>query len=265
MRAAATVLLLGALMPALPALAESPWPQGKTCAVSLTYDDGLASQMDNAVPALNARGLRATFFITGKSDAVAAAPAAWRGLVKQGHEVASHTMRHPCGAPVTPFNPPIDQLEAYNLDRMGKELDATAAFLGGLGGVPPYSFAYPCGQSWVGSPDTSYSPLVKARFVAARGVASGVADPATVDLYDTPGWDLHGASIKDLVAALDQAEAQGGWLIVLFHGVGGDYISVDAQVHAQFLDALAARKEVWTVPFGQAAVAVARARAGRSR
>src|SRR5258705_3115561 len=40
------------------------WPPGKKAAVSLTYDDALTSQLDNAAPALAGHHLRATFFIT---------------------------------------------------------------------------------------------------------------------------------------------------------------------------------------------------------
>ena len=37
---------------------------GASVVVSLTYDDGLNSQLDNAVPALDRHGFKATFFLT---------------------------------------------------------------------------------------------------------------------------------------------------------------------------------------------------------
>ncbi len=40
------------------------YPNGAKGAVSLTYDDGLTSQLDHAVPQLDARGLKATFFLS---------------------------------------------------------------------------------------------------------------------------------------------------------------------------------------------------------
>ncbi len=49
---------------AAPALA-GPWPDGKRAAVVLTYDDALASQLDIAIPALDAAGLKGTFFLSG--------------------------------------------------------------------------------------------------------------------------------------------------------------------------------------------------------
>ena len=43
---------------------STPWPNGASAAVSLTYDDGLDSQLDNAAGELEAARLRATFFLT---------------------------------------------------------------------------------------------------------------------------------------------------------------------------------------------------------
>ena len=39
------------------------WPEGKHAAIVLTYDDGLPSQLDVAIPQLDRAGLRATFFL----------------------------------------------------------------------------------------------------------------------------------------------------------------------------------------------------------
>lgn len=41
------------------------WPNGAKAAVVLTYDDALESQLDHAVPALDAAGFKATFFLAG--------------------------------------------------------------------------------------------------------------------------------------------------------------------------------------------------------
>jgi peptidoglycan/xylan/chitin deacetylase (PgdA/CDA1 family) len=40
------------------------WPNGSVAAVSLTYDDGLASHLDNARPQLERFGFKGTFFLT---------------------------------------------------------------------------------------------------------------------------------------------------------------------------------------------------------
>ena len=41
----------------------SPWPDECRGAVSLTFDDGLPSQFDRAIPILNDHGLCATFYL----------------------------------------------------------------------------------------------------------------------------------------------------------------------------------------------------------
>ena len=45
------------------------WPGNKAAAVSVTFDDCMPSQFENAIPVLNdpSRKIPATFFLTGKS------------------------------------------------------------------------------------------------------------------------------------------------------------------------------------------------------
>lgn len=249
------LLLLLATGPAFAAdAAKGVWPQGKAFAVSLTYDDGLESQFLNASLDLDQRGLKATFFPTGNSAYVSANAEAWAALAAKGHELGSHTMLHACGGAIgKSFLTPKDFLEAYDEARMAKELDASIAFLRGLGAQGPLTLAYPCGQTWVGEGRISYVPLVQERFRAARGVNSQVADPLTVDLYNTPGWDASGRTAANLLQIVDMARKKGGWLILMFHGVGGEHLSVDTDAHAALLDALQADPQAWTAPFGKVA------------
>lgn len=254
MRPLLFALLLALASTPLPAAATSPWPQGKDCAVSLTYDDGLESQILNAAFDLDQRGLKGTFFPTGSSAYVSANAAAWTALAAKGHELGSHTMVHPCaGSTGKGWLAPADFLEAYTQQRMARELDQSVLFLRGLGAKGALTLAYPCGQSFVGEARESYVPLVQARFRAARGVNNQIADPLTVDLYKTPGWDASGRNAAGLKALVETARQKGGWLILMFHGVGGDHLSLEADAHAALLDALQADPKVWTVPFGKAA------------
>ena len=65
----------------------------KAGAVSFTFDDGYASQLNTAIPVLDQRGVKGTFFvITGRETPTTWA--AWRNAVAEGHEVASHTVTH---------------------------------------------------------------------------------------------------------------------------------------------------------------------------
>ncbi len=82
----------------------SLWPQEKTAAFSLTFDDGLRSQYIHAKPLLDKYGYKGTFFlITGSLEKDSTQMPAWRtgwwyqfvNLAQAGHEMASHTVNHP--------------------------------------------------------------------------------------------------------------------------------------------------------------------------
>ena len=54
------------------------WPNGAKAAVSLAYDDTLASQLDTALPALNTHGLKASFYLQLSSPLLTARLSDWR-------------------------------------------------------------------------------------------------------------------------------------------------------------------------------------------
>jgi peptidoglycan/xylan/chitin deacetylase (PgdA/CDA1 family) len=217
-------------------------------AVSLTYDDSLQSQIDNAGPDLAKYGLSGTFFV----EDVRPDPAPWAALRAQGHELGSHTMIHPCPRINTWVKPGMAS-EDYDLARMNTELDDSVALLRSLGQTGPLSFAYPCGVTTVGEAHDSFIPAVKARFAAARRVDSVVATPS-VDLYLTPGIFLTSAGSALIARVTAAARGGGGWVIFGFHGVGGDHLAVTREAHAELLAYLAAHRDsVWTAPFGTVA------------
>jgi len=52
-------------------------------AVSLSYDDALDSQLDNAIPALNRHGLVASFYLTLMSPTLRHRLDEWRAAARQ--------------------------------------------------------------------------------------------------------------------------------------------------------------------------------------
>lgn len=222
---------------------QCSWPNGAAAAVSLTYDDGLLSQVTYAAPVLDRLGLKATFFLSG-SNLAAFAP-----LAKNGHELASHTLKHPC-------NPVLATL---SLDDMSAELDAGQAAVAALGVAGKLTFAYPCGQTNVQNGE-SYLPLVKERFRAARGVAGVVAEPASLDMFNVPAWFPPSSSDgDDVVAFIQRAEQSHGWAVIGVHGVSaaGEYLQLSQPAHDKILTYLAEHREtIWTAPFGTVADAL---------
>jgi hypothetical protein len=169
-------------------------------------------------------------------------------------------MYHPCDCSHA-WVPRGYTTQDYDLARMGKELDETLGLLAALGAAPPYTFAYPCGETRVGKEADSYVELVAERFLAARGVEPRIADPWCDPLELVPALD--GARSPDeLVALVERAVAQGGWLVLLFHGVGGDHLPVDGEAHTALIEHLARRRDqVWTESFGGVAAHVRQQRA----
>jgi peptidoglycan/xylan/chitin deacetylase (PgdA/CDA1 family) len=226
------------------------WPPGTLAAVTLTYDDALPSHLGIAAPALDRHHLRGTFFLTeGASGEVEQ----WRALHLRGHELASHTMRHPCDG-AEPWVPKGRALQDYDLARMDAELDESLALLRALGATTaPYTFAYPCGATWIGAARDSYVPLVERRFIAARGVSPGLVDPATETFQSTPAISADKRA-DGLVGLVEEASRRAGWLVIVFHGVGGDYLSVSAEAHEALLGYLDARRsDIWTETFASVA------------
>src|SRR5262245_40961167 len=74
------------------------WPGGAQAAVSLGYDDGLNSQLDHVVPALNKRGLRASFYVPINGPTLPGRQNEWKDAAAAGHELGNHSLFHGCSA-----------------------------------------------------------------------------------------------------------------------------------------------------------------------
>src|SRR5436190_17053286 len=101
---------MAALTAQVAAVAHSAdWPNGARAAIVLTYDDAVASQLDNAIPALDSAGLKGTFFLSNVRQADVER---WKAAAASGHELANHTLNHPCLAGTFAM-PRRQQLEQY--------------------------------------------------------------------------------------------------------------------------------------------------------
>jgi peptidoglycan/xylan/chitin deacetylase (PgdA/CDA1 family) len=221
------------------------WPPGKRAAVSLTYDDALTSQLDHALPALAKHHLRGTFFITDAAQN----DDRWKSVVSRGHELAGHTMLHPCDAAQS-WVKKGHALQDYDAARMEAELVDNIALLKSLGAKrEPFTFAYPCGSTWLGSSYESYTPIVRRHFAAARGIASTFAVPEKESFDNAPAVSGDKSS-EELVKLVEGAVEDRSWLIIMFHGVGGDYITVAEDAHEALLLYLERHKDtIWTDTF----------------
>jgi peptidoglycan/xylan/chitin deacetylase (PgdA/CDA1 family) len=221
MRYPFSVLLLAlaaaGLLPAQPA--KFAWPEGRRAAVSLTFDDGRPSQIDTGLPLLEKLGIRATFFVLPGN--VEKRLEGWKRAVELGHEIGNHSMTHPCTANYA-FSR-ANALEDYDLGRISADIDRAQQAIRRLLGVTPVSFAYPCGQSFVGrgGASRSYVPLVAERFLLGRGYMGEAAnDPAVFDVAQAMGTPFDDMAPGDAVKLVEAAAREGRWIIFVGHDIG---------------------------------------------
>jgi len=86
----------------LSAQTSTTW-NGKSCAVVLTYDDGLNIDLTNVIPALDSLGLKGTFYISDYFYGLNAQIDGWRKAAAEGHELGNHTIWHPCDGSLEAF------------------------------------------------------------------------------------------------------------------------------------------------------------------
>jgi len=114
-------------------------------------------------------------------------------------------------------------LEDYTLEHMEQDILAAQEGIRERLGLTPRTFAYPCGQSFVGRGEQckSYVPLVARHFVAGRRFRDEhFNDPSFCDLARLAGTEGDGLTFDDLQALLDRAVAEGAWLTLAMHDVG---------------------------------------------
>ncbi|WP_240503709.1 MULTISPECIES: polysaccharide deacetylase family protein [Pseudoalteromonas] len=128
---------------------EQPfYPNGASNAVSITFDDGRHSQLDIGVPILNKHGIQATFYVS-RDNVVARLPD-WQKVVANGHEIGNHTTSHVCTGNFQWLRKQNKGLEQTSLDWLRKDIEQTNIYIEKHLKVKPRSFAYPCGNTFVG-------------------------------------------------------------------------------------------------------------------
>ena len=197
------------------------WPGGKRVAVSLSFDDGRASQVDIGLDVINPTGVKVTFFVNSGSAAFRSKLDGWKRAVASGHEIGSHSVSHPCTGnfPWSLRN----ALENYTLQRMSQQLDDANVQIEKFLGVHPVTFAYPCGQKFVGrGPEMkSYVPLIGQKFLVGRGYMDEYYnDPVFCDLAQAGGIPFDDMDYIDMVKHISKAAQQGGWVIFAGHDIG---------------------------------------------
>ncbi|MHA6247259.1 polysaccharide deacetylase family protein [Pontibacter sp. CAU 1760] len=227
----------------------------KQAAVVLTYDDALNVHLDNAIPALDALQLKGTFFLTAAAPAFTKRLAEWKKVAANKHELANHTLFHPCDGsqPGRSFVTPDYDLATYSVRRITDEIKMTNATLQALDGKKERTFAYPCGDTQVDG--KTYIEDVKGELVAARGVHAEMLQREPTDVYNIGSYMVNGQTGEELIQLVEQAVKTNSLIVFLFHGVGGEHgLNVSLEAHNQLLRYLKDNeKKIWNPTFIEAA------------
>ena len=219
------------------------WPDGSRLAISLSYDDALNSQLDNVIPELDKHNFKASFYVVPSSPVMNTRMDEWRALAKNGHELGNHSMFHPCRASV-PNRDWVNthhDLDRYSVIEMIEELTTANTFLKAIDGKSERTYTVPCGDLLVGSSTGAQQYLNKTHdlFIAVKGHGE--------DKRFSPIIYPEGETGKQLISYIQHVSADTLLINIVFHGVGGDYLSVSSQAHAEMLNFIADNKERYHV------------------
>lgn len=235
----ASVLL--ALLGASACADSRSWPEGQKAAVSLSYDDALHSQLDHAIPALNKYNLRASFYLTLSAPVVRERLEEWRSAAAAGHELGNHTLFHPCSKtpPGREWVALHNNLDLYTLGQIEQEIYTANSFLKAIDGREERTLTPPCIDSLVS--DGNYIEAARGEFVAIKGYEQGLPEGFTSIMFPS------GTSGEELIAFVKAAAERGGLANIIFHGIGGDHLTVSTEAHETLLKYLDENREIyWT-------------------
>lgn len=249
-------LMLACLLSALPAQAVEPahgfaWPEGRRAAVSLSYDDALPSQLDNAIPALDRHGLKGSFYLILAAESVRTRMDDWRAAARNGHELGNHSLFHQCSAkgPDRAWVVPENDLDATTVAQMRAQLALASTMLQAIDGETERTFTAPCGDRI--AKDGDYIGRVGDLFLGIKLVAgAAIEDMDALDPLAVPVHVPVDATGAQLVALVEEAGRRGTMVNFTFHGIGGDHLSVSNAAHGELLAFLAAHRDTyWTDTF----------------
>jgi peptidoglycan/xylan/chitin deacetylase (PgdA/CDA1 family) len=235
-------------------LTVAPWPGDRAAVISLTFDDAMATHLDNVGPILKKHGLHATFFVSTGSEAWRKRTREWQQLAAEGHEIGGHTVKHPCL---------LERIEPhaqeYTPQMMEAEIgDGAKTILREIRGTHGLTFAYTCGNLSFGAPaDQARNAALYQRYVAEHFFAArlygwvGTVAPEELSVLTVPDLGFTaGQDFRALLAMADPALRNHRWGAFTFHGVGGEWLSVTADALDELAGYLAAHPEYWTATFG---------------
>ncbi len=237
----------------------NPWGT-RNGAVSLTFDDGHPSQLDKALPAMDKRELRGTFYLVPNGADWAQRLEPWKEVATAGHEIGNHSLSHICS---NNYYGTTGRLEERSIDEIERDiLEAQERLVQIAPRQQQWTFCYPCYCTYVGRGEgrRSYVPVVARHFLAGRGAGEyGFGNhPQVVDLACVWGLPVERMSGFEMIGLIDELASKGQWVVLVFHQIDGRRLTVGSHDFDMLLDYLLRRQdEVWTAPVVEVAERIA--------
>jgi len=188
----------------------------------------------------------------------------WKKAAAAGHELGNHSMVHPCSGNFEWSR--THALEDMSLDRMRQELTEANRAIETATGVRPVTFAYPCGQTFVGRGRgvQSYVPLISELFLSGRlWLSEAPNDPGYADLAQLAGYPMDDVEFDELESAVRSAIDRGQWLVLAGHDIGsppGKQVTRVSMLRALTRYLQQPDRRVWVDTIGAVAAHVQRSR-----
>ena len=242
--------------------AKFSWPENKTMGLSFTWDDGRASQVLVGTPILDKYGYKATFYVV--PSAVEKQLEGWKKAVAAKHEIANHSLTHPCTGNFVWSRD--NALEDFSLQKMEENLLEANTKIETLLGVKMTEFAYPCGQTFVGKGQNtqSYVPVVAKNFNSGRlWLSEAPNDASYCDLAQITGMEMDGKSFEDILKLINASRKTNSWLVLAGHDIGkGGAQTTKTEMLEKLLKYLKTNgKDIWVAPVGDISKFVLKQRA----
>lgn len=208
------------------------YKDNKTCAISYTFDDGLAEHYTLAAPQLEKRGFRGTFWIVGskinqsnrqRKDTTHMTWPQLKKMAKKGHEISNHGWAHKSH---TPKHTPAEIREDIQKN--------DSAILANVG-IMPRTYCYPGNRK-----DPEGMKIAEEGRVGTRTHQRSIGSKANPQYLDK--W-------------LNALLASGEWGVGMTHGLNYGYDAFnDLQSFWDHLDKVEAMKDqVWVGTFREVA------------
>ena len=212
--------------------------------ITITFDDGLIHGARKAVRILKDFGLNATFYLVTGWIRPRIIPwirdrwnrgldhgswRDWREILKQGHDIGSHTVTHlNAGGRISRHLPTMLHWElAYSYSQLKRHL-----------GRAPTSISMP----W-NAPANQLEPVVRRIYAACRlgSEVCGTNDLASLNWHRLHSWAPSSGDSADEIVGRIRATPPGHWLILQFHSMDGEgYMPISSETFREVVRGLKA-------------------------